>query len=48
MLTPLILMLIACHGYFALVVILRMRALITARRIANLELKRLGSNGGVT
>ncbi len=48
MLTPLILMLIACHGYFALVVILRIRALITARRIANLELKRLGSNGGVT
>ena len=32
----------------ALVVILRMRALITARRITNLELKRLGSNGGVT
>jgi hypothetical protein len=47
MLTPLILMLIACHGYFALVVILRMRALITARRIANIEMKRLGNDGGI-
>ena len=37
MLTPLVLMLIAAHAYFAILVILRMRALLTERRLAALR-----------
>ena len=33
MLTPLVLMLIGAHGYFVIVVILRMRALLAERRL---------------
>lgn len=39
MLTPLILTLIAAHAYFAILVILRMRALLTERRLAALMLR---------
>jgi hypothetical protein len=39
MLTPLILMLIGAHGYFIIVVILRMRALLAERRLAAIRLR---------
>ena len=39
MLTPLVLTLIAAHAYFAILVILRMRALLTERRLAALMLR---------
>ena len=39
MLTPLILTLIAAHAYFAILVILRMRAILTERRLAALMLR---------
>ena len=39
MLTPLILMLIGVHGYFIIVVILRMRALLTERRLTAIRLR---------
>ena len=39
MLTPLILMLVSAHAYFTIVVILRMRALLTERRVAALMLR---------
>ena len=42
MLTPLVLTLIATHAYFAILVILRMRALLIERRIAALTLHRGG------
>ena len=38
MLTPLVLTLVAAHAYFAILVILRMRALLTERRLAALTL----------
>ena len=39
MLTPLVLMLIGAHGYFVIVVILRMRALLAERRLAAIRLR---------
>ena len=39
MLTPLLLMLVAAHGYFIIVVILRMRALLAERRLTALRLR---------
>ena len=45
MLTPLVLMLIAAHSYFATQVILRMRALLTERRLAALVLRTEENNG---
>ena len=39
MLTPLVFMLIGAHGYFAIVVILRMRALLAERRMAAIRLR---------
>ena len=39
MLAPLVLMLIAAHAYFAILVILRMRALLIERRLAALMLR---------
>ena len=39
MLTPLVLMLIGTHGYFVIVVILRMRALLTERRLTAIRLR---------
>ena len=42
MLTPLVLTLIAAHTYFAILVILRMRALLTERRLAALMLRPRG------
>ena len=39
MLTPLVLMLISAHGYFVIVVILRMRALLAERRLAAIRLR---------
>ena len=42
MLAPLVLTLIATHAYFAILVILRMRALLIERRIAALTLHRGG------
>ena len=39
MLTPLVLMLVAAHTYFAIIVILRMRALLAERRAAALMLR---------
>ena len=39
MLTPLLLMLVGAHGYFSLVVILRMRALLAERRLTALRLR---------
>ncbi len=39
MLTPLVLTLVAAHAYFAILVILRMRALLTERRLAALMLR---------
>jgi heme exporter protein C len=39
MLTPLLLMLIGAHGYFIIVVILRMRALLAERRLTALRLR---------
>ena len=39
MLTPLILMLIGAHGYFIIVAILRMRALLTERRLTAIRLR---------
>jgi hypothetical protein len=42
MLTPLVLTLIATHAYFAILVILRIRALLIERRIAALTLHRGG------
>jgi heme exporter protein C len=39
MLTPLVLMLVAAHAYFAVLVILRMRSLLAERRIAALMLR---------
>jgi hypothetical protein len=43
MLTPLVLTLVAAHAYFAILVILRMRALLTERRLAAMMLH-LGGN----
>ena len=42
MLTPLVFTLIAAHAYFAIVVILRMRALVAERRVAKLTLRPKG------
>ena len=39
MLTPLVLMLIGAHGYFAIIVILRIRALLAERRLAAIRLR---------
>jgi hypothetical protein len=39
MLTPLLLMLVGAHGYFIIVVILRMRALLAERRLTALRLR---------
>jgi heme exporter protein C len=39
MLTPLLLMLVAAHGYFIIVVILRMRTLLAERRLTALRLR---------
>ena len=39
MLTPLVLMLIGTHGYFVIVVILRMRTLLAERRLAAIRLR---------
>ena len=39
MLTPLVLMLIGAHGYFVIVVILRMRALLAERRLTAIRLR---------
>ena len=39
MLTPLLLMLVAAHGYFIIVVIVRMRALLAERRLTALRLR---------
>jgi hypothetical protein len=39
MLTPLLLMLVGAHGYFIIVVILRMQALLAERRLTALRLR---------
>ena len=39
MLTPLVLMLVAAHAYFAILVILRIRMLLGERRLASLQMR---------
>ena len=49
MLTPLVLMLVAAHTYFAIIVIIRMRAVLAERRAAALMLQPGNiSSGGMT